>query len=273
ERINEYGITKWVLYLSATEEGDRIEPERIRQRLLEKEGSRVPTETIRDVLIRLSRGDLLEYMELGDWFRKTDDPILLDFLRAWGKFEVEGSRHAKVITDTIKHYDTLKRQISDHKGYLAEVYLSQILWNGQRKTFPGKYFHSDRDVTLPNRFYDIRHRLRLDASSESEVDVYASTGTEIWLCESKWWETRKVGDEIVTGFMELAEKLKDFEGREYFEKDRPLTLRLWLFAHSGVTPEAEALLRKNGIYWSSRADIDWLIRKTGLRRLPDFEKP
>ncbi len=272
-RINEYGITKWVLYLSATEEGDRIEPERIRQRLLEKEGTRVPTETIRDVLIRLSRGDLLEYMELGDWFRKTDDPILLDFLRAWGKFEVEGTRHAKVITDTIKRYDALKRQISDHKGYLAEVYLSQILWNGQRKTFPGKYFHSDRDVTLPNRFYDIRHRLRLDASSESEVDVYASTGTEIWLCESKWWETRKVEDEIVTGFMELAEKLKDFEGREYFEKDRPLTLRLWLFAHNGVTDGAEALLRENGIYWSSRADIDWLIQKTGLRRLPDFEKP
>ena len=27
ERINEYGITKWVLYLSALEEGERIEPE------------------------------------------------------------------------------------------------------------------------------------------------------------------------------------------------------------------------------------------------------
>lgn len=37
QRINEYGITKWVLYLSVLEEGERIEPEHIRQRLLEKE--------------------------------------------------------------------------------------------------------------------------------------------------------------------------------------------------------------------------------------------
>ena len=38
-------------------------------------------ETIRDVLIKLSRGDLLQYMELGGWFRKIDDPILLEFLK------------------------------------------------------------------------------------------------------------------------------------------------------------------------------------------------
>jgi hypothetical protein len=235
QRINEFGITKWVLYLSALEEEERIEPERIRQQLAETEGTQVDIAAIRDVLIRLSRGDLLEYMELGGWFRKVDDPVLLDFLKAWGKFEVEGQRHVNVVTDTVKQYDSLKRRIHDQKGYLAEVYLSQILWNGQRKTFPGQYFHSENEVTMPNRFYDVRLRLRLDASVESEVDVYASTGTEIWLCESKWWETQKVGISVVRHFLDLAEKLKDFEGREYFEKEHPLTVHLWLFAHNGVT--------------------------------------
>ncbi|MCP4691912.1 MAG: hypothetical protein GY859_27960, partial [Desulfobacterales bacterium] len=167
------------------------------RQLAEKEGSDVSLEVIRDVLIRLSRGDLLEYMELGGWFRKVDDPILLDFLKAWGKFEVEGQRQAKVVTDTIKRYGKLKRQVNDQKGFLAEMYLSQILWSGQRKTFPGRYFHGETDVEMPDAFVDIRHRLRLDASAESEVDVYASTGTEVWLCESKWWETQKVGVGVV----------------------------------------------------------------------------
>ncbi|MCP4400857.1 MAG: hypothetical protein GY801_26595 [bacterium] len=272
ERINEYGITKWVLYLSALEEGERIELEHIQQQLYNKDRQQVELATIRDVLIRLSRGDLLEYMELGGWFRKVDDPILLDFLKAWGKFEVEGQRQTKIVTDTIKQYDRLKRQINDQKDYFAEIYLSQILVNTQCNTFPGQYFHTDKEVVLPRPFYDVRHRLRLDASAESEVDVYASTGTEFWICESKWWETRKVGVKEVNEFLELADKLKAFEGREYFEGERPLTLRLWLFAHNGVTPEAEMLLLQHHIYWSTREDLDNLIQLTGLRRLPTFHE-
>ena len=271
QRINEYGITKWVLYLSVLEEGERIDPEHIQQQLEEKDGTIVSLDKIRDVLIRLSRGDLLEYMELGGWFRKIDDPILLDFLKAWGKFEVEGQRHAKVIINTIRQYERLERQIHDQKGYLAEIYLSQILWNGQRKTFPGRYFHSVDDVTLPDRFYDVLHRFRIGASANSEIDVYASTGMETWICESKWWETRRVGKTVVTQFLELLERLKDFEGREYFEGKRPVRLHPWLFAHNGVTREAEKLLRRHHIYWSTRADLDALIQLTGLRALPNYD--
>jgi hypothetical protein len=172
------------------------------------------------------------------------------------------------VTNLIRQYDRLKRQIDDHKGYLAEVFLSQILWNGQGKTFAGHYFHSGQDVTLPDRFWDIRHRLRLAASADSEVDVYASTGTEIWLCESKWWETQQVGPDVVRHFLNLAEKLKDFEGREYFEGERPVRLHLWLFAHNGVTKKAQDLLHQHQIYWSTRKELDGLIKETGLRPLP-----
>jgi len=271
ERINGYGVTKWVLYLTALEESDRIEPEQIQKQLAEKEGTHLDIAKIQAILVHLARGDLLGYMPLGSHFRKTDDPILLDFLKAWGKFEVEGHHHNKVVMDTVKQYDMLKRKINDQKGYLAEVYIAQILWNGQRKTFPAQYFHSEHDIKLPDRFLDVRHRMRLEASMENEIDVYASDGSEIWLCESKYWETRKVGADVVKVMLELAEKLKDYEGREYFETERPLTLHLWLFAHNGVTEKAEALLRKNGIYWSERSDLDELIRITGLRPLPDFK--
>lgn len=136
-------------------------------------------ESCRDVLIRLSRGDLLEYIELGGWFRTVDDPILLDFLKAWGKFEVEGQSAASVLQQTVKQYDRLQRRINDQKGYLAEVYLSQILWNGQRKAFPGRYFHCDHDVALPDRFYVIKQRLRLDAAGEHEaVGTVAEVGSK-----------------------------------------------------------------------------------------------
>ncbi|MCP4106253.1 MAG: hypothetical protein GY749_12055 [Desulfobacteraceae bacterium] len=272
QRTNEHGITKWVLYLSALEQGEKIKPERIKQHLSEKEDTHVSLETIRDVLIRLSRGDLLEYAEIGGWFRKTDDPILEDFLKVWGKFEVEGHKQSELVRDTIKQYSRLKRQVDDQKGYLAEIYLSQILWNGQRRTFPGSCFHTETDVKFPDNFYDIRQRLRLGASSDSEADVYAFADDTIWLCESKWWETQKVGPKVVRDFLKLAEKLKDYEGREYFEGERPFALRLWLFAYSGVTKEAESLLKEHGIYWSDRSDLDWLIQETGLRQLPEFVK-
>ena len=56
--------------------------------ILAREGEVVPLDKIREVLLRLSRGDLLEYLELGNWFRKIDDPILLEFLKVWGRVDV-----------------------------------------------------------------------------------------------------------------------------------------------------------------------------------------
>ena len=107
-RINEHGITKWVLYLSALEEGEFIEPERIQRELYEREGQNVSVEDIRSVLIKLSRGDLLEYNELGKWFRKIDDPILLEFLKVWGRIAVEKNSPVRVQQDLLLEYSTLK---------------------------------------------------------------------------------------------------------------------------------------------------------------------
>ncbi|MEE4357851.1 MAG: hypothetical protein V2I97_15395, partial [Desulfococcaceae bacterium] len=245
-----------------------IDPAEIQRLLAEKDMRHAEIKDIREVLIRLSRGDLLEYRDGADWFRKTDDPILLDFLRVWGRSLVEGQRHTAVVTDLVREYERMDRRIKDQKGFLAEVCMSQILWNGQGKIFPGKYFHSGSDVTFPERFIEIRHRLRLDASSGSEADIYANAGMDVWLCESKWWETRKAGADTVRELLRLAEKLKDFEGREHFTGKKPVILHLWLFAYSGVTAEAGELLGEHGIYWSDRADLDRLIAESGLRKLP-----
>jgi len=264
ERINEYGITKWILYLSALEEGDRLDLERIQRELAEREGKDVSIETIRDVLIKLSRGDLLQYMELGGWFKKIDDPILLEFLKVWGRIEVEGMDHASVRSEIVKRYQTLKRKIYDHVGYLAEIYMAQVLWSGQRKKLPGSFFHTKEDVQLPWQFFYIRHRVRLGAAAEMEVDLYAAAGAEVWIGESKWWHGRKAGQFEIKTFLQKAELVSEVEGEDL------QTLRVWFFAHDGFTEEAEALMRKKGMFWSVRKDLDGLLRHVGLRQLPEL---
>ncbi len=264
ERINEYGITKWVLYLSALEEGDRLDLDRIQKELAEREGKVVPMETIRDVLIKLSRGDLLQYMELGGWFRKIDDPILLEFLKVWGRIEVEGQDRAAVQNDLRTQYQTIKRRIHDYRGYLAEVYIAQILWTGQNKTLSGTFFHSKKDITLPWHFSYVKLRSRLGGGKGMEIDVEGGAGKERWICESKWWVGRKVGRAEVESLMRKGSIVKEEVGEGL------QILRLWFFAHDGFTEDAEALMREKGVLWSARDDLDGLLEYLGLRKLPDI---
>ncbi|MEE4357815.1 MAG: hypothetical protein V2I97_15215 [Desulfococcaceae bacterium] len=262
-RINEQGITKWVLYLSALEEGEWIKPERIQQSLMEKEGKNVSVEDIRNVLIKLSRGDLLEYNELGKWFRKIDDPILLEFLKVWGRIAVEGYNPLKVQQDLILEYQNLKRRVHNHLGYLGEVYMSQILWNTQRQTLPGHFFHCSEDIVIPDRFIYIWHRTRLGAAADMEIDVEAAAGKEMWICESKWRKGKKVGVKEVESLLYKGELLQKKGGPGL------RILRLWFFAHDGFTAEAEKYMAEKGVLWSDREDLDGLLSHAGLKRLPD----
>jgi len=263
-RINEHQITKWVLYLSALEEGNRIDLARIQRQIREKEGREVSMDVIRDVLIKLSRGDLLDYMELGGWFRKVQDPILLEFLKVWGKIEVEGISPYRVQKDIQQKYQTLEKRIRDHLGYVAEIYMAQILWNCQNKTVPGRWFNQEQDIDVPWHFNYIWHRTRIGAGRDMELDIEAAAGAEIWICESKWWKDRKAGVHDVEILIEKGNlfRLKEGSGLK--------TLRSWFFSYSGFTEEAAALMKAVGMFWSSHIDLNNLLDYAGLRRLPDL---
>ncbi len=263
-RINEYNITKWVLYLSAMEEGDRIDLDRIHRQLLEKEGKDVSVDIIRDVLIKLSRGDLLDYMELGGWFRKVQDPILLEFLKVWGRIEVEGFSAYLVQKEIQQKYQLLEKKIKDQLGYLAEIYMAQILWNCQNRTLAGKWFHSDTDITIPWHFNYIWHRTRLGAGKDMELDIEAAAGSEIWIGESKWWKDRKAGIHDVEILMSKGDLFRRKEGPGL------KTLRIWFFSYSGFTEEAEEFIKENCILWSSKKELNDLLNYAGLRRLPEI---
>jgi len=263
ERMNAYGITKWVLYLSALEEGDRLDVERIQRELNARDGKDVPLDTIRNVLIKLSRGDLLEYLELGGWFRKVDDPILLEFLKVWGRIEVEGHNQAKVRDELITRYKKLEKRINEYKGYLGEVFMSQVLLNGQRQTLPGRLFHKKEDIQMPRRFIYVRQRMRFGTGEGQEVDVIGAAGGDIWICQSKWVTGKPVGIGVLHELISQAEMVqKDMD---------PISIRLWLFAYKGLTKQARAFAKKHGILWSSLEEFNALLRHLGLRQLPELE--
>ena len=259
ERINEYGITKWILYLSAIQEGDKIDLGQIQQALLERDGQRISLEKIRQVLIKLSRGDLIDYLELGGWFRKVKDPILLEFIKVWGRIEVEGQDEAIVREDLQHQYQHLQRQISDLKGYLAEVYMAQVLFNAQRQILPGRYFHAEEDIEVP-RFNYVRLRERLGPGAGSEIDLHGGAGIEQWVAESKWRRGHKVGISDLQVLLDKAEVVR---------VDRKAELmRVWFFSYEGFTKEALEFMPKHGIFWSGKEDLDGLLDCVKLRRLP-----
>ncbi len=268
DRINEQRITKWVLYLSALEENEekdkrnRLNVERIQREIQKREGMHVPLEDIRNVLIKLSRGDLVEYLELGGWFRRVKDPILLEFLKVWGRIEVEGHDQIRVQDELADEYMSYKGKVSDYKGYFAEVHMSQVLLSGQNKILPGKFFNSSTDIQMPWMFFYVRHRVQLGSDNDPDIDVLGAAGSEKWVCQSKWVIGRKIGKKILEELVSQADTVK---------KDMsPKVLRMWIFAHDGLTKQALAFAKKHKILWSSRKDFDRLLVHLGLRPLPDL---
>ncbi|MCP4691054.1 MAG: hypothetical protein GY859_23600, partial [Desulfobacterales bacterium] len=262
DRLNEYGVTKWVLHLAAREEGEEIDLARVQRELRLHEQVDIPIETIKNILIKLARGDLLEYKSFGDWFGKINDPILNEFLKVWGEVEIERQTPLFVEEKTVKKFKKITQRFNNYKGYLAEIYMIRILWNSQRKTLPGRFFNREKDIEMPDRFYYIDQRHRPGAGKKMEVDIYGGAGNEKWLAESKWWDGRKVGSDVVNHLLAQAEIVKEREGEDLE------TLRLWLFAHDGVTGPAKELMKEHGILWSTRSELDGLLEAARLRKLP-----
>jgi len=104
------------------------------------------------------------------------DPILNEFLKVWGRIQVVGENADNVRDEIRQKYLTLQKKFSEYKGYLAEVYMIQVLWNSQRKVLPGKYFHHHEDIQVPDRFTYIAHRSSLGMGLGMEVDIYAAAG-------------------------------------------------------------------------------------------------
>ena len=134
--------------------------------------------------------------------------------------------------------------------------------NVQRKTLPGKFFHSKKDVTIPWHFSYVKLRTRLGMGEDVEIDVEGGAGKERWICESKWWLGKKAGQPEIESLIKKGKAVKEKTGKGL------QILRLWFFAHDGFTNKAEELMKEKGMLWSTRDDLDGLLKSVGLRQLP-----
>ncbi|ETR66731.1 MAG: hypothetical protein OMM_12419 [Candidatus Magnetoglobus multicellularis str. Araruama] len=115
QRINDYGITKWILYLAAIEEGNEINLERIQQELKAHDSIDVPISKIKKIMIKLARGDLIEYRMYGNWFCKINDPILNEFLKVWGEIDVLKQKREWIEEKTLEKFQTLEKNFMNIK--------------------------------------------------------------------------------------------------------------------------------------------------------------
>lgn len=53
---------------------------------------------------------------------------------------------------------------------------------------------------------------------------------------------------------------------------KPIAIQMWLFAHEGLTDEAVDLAKQEGIFWSTREQLDDLLTYLGLRILPQLDE-
>ena len=122
---------------------------------------------------------------------------------------------------------------------------------------------------MPDRFVFVRHRMRFGAGEGREVDVLGAAGIEIWVCQSKWrcpepvegWVEQRVGVDVLRA-LEAQGTLAREEMKEVDD------VRLWLFAHDGLSREAEEYAAECGVLWSAREEFDALLSHLGLRPLP-----
>nr|VFJ58293.1 MAG: hypothetical protein BECKFM1743A_GA0114220_102114 [Candidatus Kentron sp. FM]VFJ72341.1 MAG: hypothetical protein BECKFM1743C_GA0114222_106481 [Candidatus Kentron sp. FM]VFK11616.1 MAG: hypothetical protein BECKFM1743B_GA0114221_101985 [Candidatus Kentron sp. FM] len=253
------GLAKWVLYLSTREEGPRLDPARLGEALREREGRDVPREKISEVLVGLSRGELVRYREPGGYFEKSDDPILLEFLELWGEIHVQGRDSAQVRDELRRKYRRQERKADELTAYLAEVYMAQVLLNAQGKALPGRCFHREDDLPIP-RFSYLRLQARFGTGPDGQVNIHGGAGVEHWVAQGRWHHGHLVSIPSVQKLLEKAAMVKKARG--------PDRVRVWFFSHSGFTREAEQFMEEADILWSTRENLGELLNHVGLKQLP-----
>ena len=266
-RLNNFNITKWILYLSALDENndlkkDVIDVNKIQQALKDYEGVDIEIKQIQDILLKLSRGDLLEH-RMGT-FTRIKDPILNDFLKVWGQMEMEHIKPGKVKNALrSKYYNSSKRSLNEYKGYLGEIHMSQILLAAQRQTLSGNFFHYTSDIKIPDFSY-VNHRVRLSSGKDREIDLLGAAGPETWVCQSKWVESKKIGINDLKKLNQQAEAVK--------AQMKVVFLKKWIFAYKGLTVKAIQYANEHEIYWSTRKELDALLNYLNLRPLYSFSE-
>jgi len=257
--INEPGITKNIFYFASRYQDEEINPQRIAEKMSHWG---VREENVRDVLLALSRADLIEERVAGTEFYNVKDPILREFVDAWARVDVENETWEAAGVELLERYRKMLGRFSDFKGYAAELMVKFLMTRlDDREVDAGQYFGvtKPKRVKLPRFMWIDSRTVSAPSSREYQIDISGSRPPYLWLVEVKHTQKR-IGLQGVQRFEEACEVAAQVMTGE--------TVTRWYVSATGFTKQAETYLKKNGFLYSDKDQINALLRSFGLRELP-----
>jgi hypothetical protein len=255
--INERGITKNIFYFAVQHQDEEINPRRIAEAMSHWG---VNERQVREILLALSRADVIEEKLAGTAFYNVKDPILREFAAAWARVEVENASWEQAATELQERYHRLTGKYADFKGYATELMVKFLMSRFNDQTVDGhEYFNRPGEVFLPRFIWIDSRTVKEPDAREYQIDVIGKEVPHLWLVEVKNTE-HPVGLDEVRKFEEACEVAGRVIGGEIVTR--------WYVSTGGFTGEAACSMQEKGVLFSSRGQVNGLLRYFGLRELP-----
>jgi len=255
--ISEFGIAKNIFYFATRYQDEKIDPTKIASSMSHWD---IDEGQVRDVLLALSRADLIEEKVAGTEFYNINDPILREFADTWARVDVENATWEEAATELREKYRKLSGKYADFKGYATELMIKFLMMQFSGQTVDGElYFNWKDDVLLPKFVWVDSRVVKLPDTREYQLDVVAKEVPNLWLVEVKNTQ-QPIGLEPVKHFESACKVAEEVIRGE-------IITRLYI-STCGFTQEAEIYLAENGFLYSGREQVNQLLRHFGLRELP-----
>jgi len=255
--INEKDITKNIFYFASRYQDEEIKPKEVAQNMRH---FNVTEQEVREVLLALSRADLIQEKLAGSTFFNIKDPILREFADAWARVDVENATWEEAEDELLAKYNKLSGEYRDFKGYTAEIFVQFLMTKFNYQEVDGKeYFNYDSQVLLPKFIWIDSKKVKLTTTREYQLDVVGKRTPYLWLAEVKYTE-KPIGLPLVKKFESACDvAIKTFKGEE---------VTRWYISTGDFTRPAIKYLKEKGFLYSNREEVNKLLRWFGLRELP-----
>jgi len=255
--INEYGITKNIFYFATRYQDEKIDKKKIAASMSHW---RVTEEQVVDILLALSRADLIEEKVAGTEFYNIKDPIMREFTDAWARVDVENATWAQANVELQERYNKLAGTYANLKGYATELMVQFLMMRFNRHEVEGEaFFNHPGKIFLPRFVWVDSQTVKLSDSPQYQIDVVGRSVPYLWLVEVKNTE-QPIGLKDVEHFAAACKVAPKVIGGDEVTR--------WYVSTKGFTTDATDYLNGHGFLYSDRSQINELLRHFGLRELP-----
>lgn len=254
--VNKYGITRNIFYFASRYQNRPIDAKAIAKKIKPK---KITVDDVFDVLMALSRADLIEESMDGMEFYNVKDPIMREFIDAWARVEVENDTWEDAGTELAVKYRTLSGEYANFRGYAAELFVKFLMTRFDSRRVDGTpFFNTSGKVTLPKFTWVDTRKVKLTSTREYELDAVGVVVPKLWVVEVKF-TNRRVGVKAIRKFARAAQvAVNTWKSEE---------LTGWYISKSGFTTAAESELQAKGFLYSTWEQVNQLLQLFGLRTL------